>query len=180
MAIETRVTRTYDIVACPLPVPPDPPDTTPNPQLYGTLTCDQTPIRLSATAKQRKNDRNTASPTFGQWLKADLTYSTTEGDGELFDVGSQPGTCPLGCYFKLNNHFEAGSPGTQWQTTATLYYDSAGTSVATSVEDVLFTFNFGATGAIGVGQNHRDYYNGAGGEYLTLVSVAPSYYTQIF
>ncbi|MES2731728.1 MAG: hypothetical protein V4714_08270 [Bacteroidota bacterium] len=177
MAIETRVVRTLNLEACPIP---EPPDTTPDPQFYGAITCDQSPIRLSDTGKQRKNDRNADSPNYGQWLKSDLTYSATEGDGELLDVGSQPGSCPLGCYFKIVNSFVPGSPATEYQSTVTLYYDSLGTSVATATESVTFNFSGGVTGAIDIGQNHRDYYNGAGGAYLTFVSVSPSYYTQIF
>lgn len=163
---------------CPVPDPPV--DATPNPQFSGTVVCDQSPVRTSSTGKRRKRDLNPDSPTYMQWLKPDTTYSPTEADGQLFSVGDQPGSCPLGAFFKIVNTYTPGSPGTEYQSTVTLYADSAGTTPINSPETISFNFSGGVTGTIYMGSNTVTVYNGAGGSFLTFNSVSPSYYTQIF
>jgi len=90
MAVETRVLRVLNTTACPTT------DPTPDPQFAGARICTDAAPRYYAGTQSRKQDQNVNSPTYGQWLKADDTYTASESDGDYFVTGeTDTALCPL-------------------------------------------------------------------------------------
>lgn len=71
-------------------------DPTPDPQFAGTIICVYGAPRPTSQTQQRKQDINENSPSFGKWLKADGSYSSTEGGGDYFLTGAYDAElCPV-------------------------------------------------------------------------------------
>lgn len=90
MATETRTLRVLNTTACPTT------DPTPDPEFAGVRICTDAEPRHYAGTQSRKQDVNPSSPTYLQWLKADLTYTPVESLGDYFVTGETDTTlCPL-------------------------------------------------------------------------------------